>query len=96
MDVGQSMGLCLNISKCELITDPSTLISDPLLQLFQRLSVTDASLRGAPLFQGPILDKRWNECCADLIKAVDRLSLIIIIIQHLYSAIMSYADTEAL
>ena len=76
LDVGQSLGLALNVSKCEVISNSSTAITDPILQSFRRLPVSEASLLGAPLFQGPALDSRWHECCSDLARAVDRLSMI--------------------
>jgi hypothetical protein len=73
---GRNMGLLLNISKCELITDPGTTLNDPVLQSFKRLTVQDGSLLGAPLFPGSILDSNWTDRCNDLSRAVDRLSLI--------------------
>jgi len=33
-EIGESIGLSLNISKCELICNPNTAIVDPLLQSF--------------------------------------------------------------
>ena len=42
-DIGQAMGLTLNISKCELITEPGTVVCDPVLQSFKRVSVSEAT-----------------------------------------------------
>jgi len=47
-ELSESIGLSLNISKCELVCNPSTDIVDPLLQSFTRRNVDDASLLGAP------------------------------------------------
>lgn len=76
IEEGRRLGLSLNVSKCELIADPTTAVVDPVLQSFQRIAVQDASLLGAPLFPGPVLDSFWSERCADLSRAVDRLGLI--------------------
>ena len=76
IEVGHKMGLILNVSKCELIADPRTTVTDQTLQSFQRIDVQDASLLGAPLFPGPVLDGVWSDRCSDLSRAVDRLSLI--------------------
>jgi len=67
----------MSTSKCEVIADPATTIMNPLLQSFQRIATQDAILLGAPLFRGPNLDNAWAERCADLSRAVNRLSLII-------------------
>jgi len=73
MDVGHEMGLDLNISKCELLSHPGCVVSDPALQSF--LPVPDAELLGAPLFPGTVLDAVWSQHCNDLARAVDRLPL---------------------
>ena len=65
-DIGQSMGLTLNISKCELITEPETAVCDPVLQSFKRVSLSEATLLGAPLAKGIALDQTWSERCDDL------------------------------
>jgi len=41
-----------------------------------RVNVSDATLLGAPLFPGPVLDKVWSDRCADLARAVDRLDAV--------------------
>jgi len=52
-EMGQVLGLSLNISKCELITKPGTVVCDPVLQSFKRVPVSEAVLLGAPLTEGP-------------------------------------------
>ena len=76
IESGHSMGLDLNVGKCELIVQPGTQVTHPLLQSFQRVDVVDASLLGAPLFTGQTLDRFWAERCADLARAVERLKLV--------------------
>jgi hypothetical protein len=73
---GQKLGLTLNAAKCELIAHPDLVVEDPLLRSFQRVTVPEASLLGAPLFEGPALDQAWLRCCGDLSRAVERLKLI--------------------
>ena len=75
-EIGQAMGLTLNISKCELITESGTTVCDPILQSFKRVPVSEAFLLGAPLSQGPALDQAWSERCNDLTRALERLKLI--------------------
>jgi len=76
IEVGQTLGLELNISKCEVITHPGTVISDPTICLFTAVSAADSILLGSPLFPGAMLDKTWSDRCADLSRAVERLSLV--------------------
>ena len=71
--VGSSMGLTLNPSKCELIAHQDLSVKDDCLLSFVRVNVSDATLLGAPLFPGPVLDKVWSDRCADLARAVDRM-----------------------
>jgi len=73
---GAELGLLLNVSKCELISHPGCIIHDPTLQSFIQIPVTDATLLGAPLFPGSVLDNAWSIRCEDLTRAVDRLSLL--------------------
>ena len=47
IEIGDRMGLSLNVNKCELLTDPATTITDPLLQSFECTATQDASLLGA-------------------------------------------------
>ena len=73
-EISRTMGLALNVSKCELITHPNTVVSDSVLQSFERVPVTDTNLLGAPLFPGKALDRYWADRCADLSRAADRLT----------------------
>jgi hypothetical protein len=76
MGVGAAMGLVLNASKCEVIADQGTVLTDPLLLNFQRVAVTDCCLLGAPLFHDSALDTVWTDRCADMSRAADRLTSI--------------------
>ena len=76
MAEGSKMGLCLNPSKCEVISHPDSNIVDQTMSSFTFVSVADATLFGAPLFPGKVLDDTWLACCGDLKRAVDRLSLL--------------------
>jgi len=60
MRIGAEIGLSLNVSKCELIAYSDEVISDTLLQSFNRVEIEDAMLLGAPLFPGPALDRAWQ------------------------------------
>ena len=51
-------------------------MKDDCLLSFVRVNVSEATLLGAPLFSGPVLDKAWSGCCADLARAVDRLDAV--------------------
>jgi hypothetical protein len=73
---GSKMGLHLNPSKCEVISHPDLHIDDPVLQSFTPVCVDNASLLGAPLFCGSILDETWADRCEDLRRATERLSLL--------------------
>ena len=75
-EIGESIGLLLNISKCELVCHPNTSTADPLLLSFTRHNMNDASLLGAPLFTGPELDRAWSARLVELERAVERLSLL--------------------
>ena len=75
-DVGKTLVLQLNVSKCEVITHPGTVISDPTMCLFSTVSMADSTLHGSPIFPGPMLYKTCSDRCADLSRAVDRLSLV--------------------
>ena len=70
------MGLCLNPRKCEVISHPDSNIVDQTLSSFTFVSVADATLLGAPLFPGKVLNDTWLARCEDLKRAVDRLSLL--------------------
>jgi len=74
MEVGHEVGVGLNISKCELISRPGCAVTDPTLQSFQQIPVSDAELLSVPLFPGAVLDTAWSQRCYDLARAVDRLA----------------------
>jgi len=65
IEVGQSLGLQLNVAKCEVVTHSATVISDPTVGLFTAVSLKDSVLLGSPLFPGPMLDKTWSDRCND-------------------------------
>ena len=70
-EIGESIGLSLNISKCELVCHPNPSIADPQLQSFTRRNMNDATLLDAPLFTGPELDRAWSARLVELERAVD-------------------------
>ena len=70
------MGLCLNPSKCEVISDPDLNVVDQTVSSFTFVSMADATLLGAPLFAGKVFDDTRLAGCEDLKLAVDRLSLL--------------------
>ena len=76
MAEGSKMGLHLNHSKCEVIPHPDLNIVDQTVSSFTFVSVADATLLGAPLFPGKVLDDTWLARCEDLKRAADRLSLL--------------------
>jgi len=76
VELGSEMGLILNTAKCEIIAHPSLVVDDPLLQSFTRVEPCDATLLGAPLFAGKVLDDFWSARCSDLAKAAERLRLV--------------------
>ena len=55
------------------VTHPECGVTDPTLLSFQRISVADAELLGAPLFPGSSLDKVWAQRGDELARAIDRL-----------------------
>ena len=75
-EVGERMGLSLNVSKCEVVCHPGVTILDPFLQSFLCRDIRDTTLLGAPLFTGHELDSAWLSRLSDLSRAVERLSLI--------------------
>ena len=54
--------------------DPN--IVDQTMSSFTFVSVADATLLGASLFPGKVLDGTWLARCEDLKREVDRLSLL--------------------
>jgi len=73
-EAGAEMGLVLNPVKCELISHRDDAVSDQFVQSFSKVDIGDATLLGAPLFPGPVLDKTWSDRCDDLAIGVDRLA----------------------
>jgi len=63
---GSKMGLRLNPSKCEVISHPDPNIVDQTMSSFTFVSVADATLLGAPLFPGKVLDDTRLARCGDL------------------------------
>jgi len=70
---GQSIGLNINSSKCEIIHESGTAIDSPTLNSFTHVPPKEACLLGSPLFQGSMLDSTLQSCCDDLSQAIDRL-----------------------
>ena len=60
----------------QLISSPDFQVSDATLRSFSRTSIADASLLGAPLFPGVVLDEAWAAACSELSRAVQRLKCI--------------------
>src|SRR5437867_3506901 len=73
-EVGESLGLHLNISKCELFAHHDLQVTCPVLSSFSRQDISEANLLGAPLFQGPGLDQAWQDRCDDMARASTRLT----------------------
>jgi len=73
IDKGSEMGLHLNASKCELISNSSSSSFPPIFNSFLKVNAGEASLLGAPLCQGPGLVTAWADRCSDLARASSRL-----------------------
>ena len=71
-----SRGLFLNDQKCESITANDQPPYDALLRDFIQLTLTSATLLGAPLVIGPAMNKCLQLRCNDLERAISRLELI--------------------
>jgi len=69
IEEGAKIGLSLNVDKCELITHKDTQVDDDILRSFKRVELEEATLLGAPLFSGSVLDSTWDDRCADLARA---------------------------
>jgi hypothetical protein len=76
IQIGGSMGLQLNVSKCELICAIDSIITDPTLSSFKIVQPIDSTLLGAPLFPGTALDRAWTERCTELSRIISRLDLV--------------------
>jgi len=66
------MGLSLNFSKCELISNLGTIVKNSILEQLFTVPISEATQLGAPLFQGPALDQSWSKRCDDLVRAMNR------------------------
>ena len=67
-------GLRLNASKCEIISEDFNLIeSFEVFKDFARVTKEEMTLLGAPILQGPALDRALQIEVDDLTRAVDRL-----------------------
>jgi hypothetical protein len=69
---GESVGLKLNVSKCELINKKGFTANNDF-QNFLQLEPNSAHLLGAPLCEGPAMDKSLQDRCNDLKRSADRL-----------------------
>jgi len=72
------MDLNLNAAKCELVAHPGLIVDvwmtpTPLLRTFSRVELGDATLLGAPLFPGRVLNDFWSDRRRDLSRAANRL-----------------------
>ena len=71
IEEGAKIGLSFNVDKCELITHKDTQVDDDILRSFKRVVLEEL---GAALFSGSVFDSTWDDRCADLARACDRLS----------------------
>ncbi len=77
-DIEQScanIGLELNESKCEIITNSGT-SNHPQFSKYIQLTPINASLLGAPMLPGPMMDRMLQERCDDIERATNRLQLL--------------------
>jgi len=44
-----------------------------VLEQLPTVPISEETLLGAPLFQGPALDQSWSKRCDDLVRAMNRL-----------------------
>ena len=73
--LGTTLGLHLNANKCELIQRfPTT--TEPAFRDFVITSKENASLLGAPLTDVPAFNEAMEARCADIGRAIRRLSLL--------------------
>ena len=69
---GESLGLKLNVKKCELIHHPRT-VPDPYFQDFVHLEPIQGSSLGALILHGVAMDAGLDRNCEDLVRARSRL-----------------------
>ena len=74
--LGAELGLRLNRNKCELISSHFPVDLPHSLRGFKLVDPSDAILLGAPILDGPAMDKVLLEKCRDLQRASDRMALI--------------------
>ena len=74
MEIGGKLGLSLNVSKCELVSNDGFTVTDSLLHSFPRTCIGDVKLLDTPLFPDPSLDRAWSYRCAELSRASCRLN----------------------
>jgi len=92
-------GLSLNISKCEIITDDPSAISDTsVLSHFMKVSKQDMTLLGAPVIKGLSQDASLQHKIEQLEKALQRLSLLhshdaLVLLKNSLSMCVSSADS---
>jgi len=60
VNAGSKIGLSLNGAKCELITHPDLVVNDTLLQSFERVELSNATILGAPILPDSALDRAWH------------------------------------
>jgi len=72
---GASLGLGLNPSKCEVISNSGT-ISHPQFAGYRQVPQSSATLLGSPLSSGLVMDSALFTMSDDCRRAVERLSLI--------------------
>ena len=71
-----SVGLELNVQKCEIICSPMKVLQEEIFGDFIRFTLPQATLLGAPLFKGSAMDEMLNSRCEDLRRAVARLKML--------------------
>ena len=90
-DAAAKIGLLLNDKKCEIISTGTLDCLPDSMQHFRRLTRDRSELLGAPLFEGPCLDRALEVRCDDLARASNRLDLLsahdaLVILRHSLSA----------
>jgi hypothetical protein len=76
IDSGAQISLHMNIAKCEIIHSPDTEIKSEILNSFSHICSQNATLLGAPLFEGVNLESALRACCDNLGLAINRLKVL--------------------
>ena len=76
LDIQQVMAEGSKMGLCKVISHPDPNIVDQTILSFNSVSESEATLLGAPLFPGKVLDDTWSARCENLKLVVDRLSLL--------------------